>query len=143
MVKLLLLLLLSHFSHVLLCATPYTAAHQAPLSLGFSRQEYWSGLPFPSPMHACMHAKALQSRPTVKPHEQQPTRLKASTCNAGAAGSIPGVKKIPWRRAWQPTLVFLPGKFHGQRNLADYSPWCHKRVGQDLVTKNNKSKSLH
>ena len=30
------------------------AAHQAPLSLGFSRQEYWSGLPFPSPMHACM-----------------------------------------------------------------------------------------
>ena len=35
-------------------ATPYTADHQAPLSLGFSRQEYWSGLPFPSPMHACM-----------------------------------------------------------------------------------------
>ena len=43
-----LLLLLSHFSHVRLCATPQTAAHQAPLSLGFSRQEYWSGLPFPS-----------------------------------------------------------------------------------------------
>ena len=34
------------------CATPWTAAHQAPLSLGFSRQEYWSVLPFPSPMHA-------------------------------------------------------------------------------------------
>ena len=47
----LLLLLLSHFSHVRLCATPYTAAHQAPLSLGFSRQEHWNGLPFPSPMH--------------------------------------------------------------------------------------------
>ena len=46
-----LLLLLSHFSHVRLCATPETAAHQAPLSLGFSRQEHWSGLPFPSPMH--------------------------------------------------------------------------------------------
>ena len=46
-----LLLLLSHFSRVLLCATPSTAAHQAPLSLGFSRQEHWSGLPFPSPMH--------------------------------------------------------------------------------------------
>ena len=44
-------LLLSHFSHVRLCATPQTAAHQAPLSLGFSRQEHWSGLPFPSPMH--------------------------------------------------------------------------------------------
>ena len=48
---LLLLLLLSHFSRVRLCATPWTAAHQAPLSLGFSRQEHWSGLPFPSPMH--------------------------------------------------------------------------------------------
>ena len=46
-----LLLLLSHFSRVRLCATPQTEAHQAPLSLGFSRQEHWSGLPFPSPMH--------------------------------------------------------------------------------------------
>ena len=45
------LLLLSHFSRVQLCATPWTAAHQAPPSLGFSRQEYWSGLPFPSPMY--------------------------------------------------------------------------------------------
>ena len=45
-----LLLLLSRFSRVRLCATPYTAAHQAPPSLGFSRQEHWSGLPFPSPM---------------------------------------------------------------------------------------------
>ena len=47
----LLLLLLSRFSRVGLCATPETAAHQAPPSLGFSRQEHWSGLPFPSPMH--------------------------------------------------------------------------------------------
>ena len=46
-----LLLLLSHFSRVRLCVTPWTAAHQAPPSLGFSRQEHWSGLPFPSPMH--------------------------------------------------------------------------------------------
>ena len=44
------LLLLSRFSRVRLCVTPWTAAHQAPLSLGFSRQEHWSGLPFPSPM---------------------------------------------------------------------------------------------
>ena len=46
-----LLLLLSRFSHVGLCATLEMAAHQAPLSLGFSPQEHWSGLPFPSPMH--------------------------------------------------------------------------------------------
>ena len=44
------LLLLSHFSRVRLCATPKTAAHQAPPSLGFSKQEHWSGLPFPSPI---------------------------------------------------------------------------------------------
>ena len=43
------MLLLSRFSCVRLSATPETAAHQAPLSLGFSRQEHWSG--FPSPMH--------------------------------------------------------------------------------------------
>ena len=46
-----LLLLPSRFSRVRPCATPYTAAHQAPPSLGFSRQEHWSGLPFPSPIH--------------------------------------------------------------------------------------------
>ena len=44
------MLLLSRFSHVRLSATPQTAVHQAPPSLGFSRQEHWSGLPFPSPV---------------------------------------------------------------------------------------------
>ena len=44
-----LLLLLSRFSRVQLCATPCTAAYQAPLSMGFSRQECWSRFPFPSP----------------------------------------------------------------------------------------------
>ena len=48
------LLLLSRFSRVQLCVTPQTAAHQAPLCLGFSRQEHWNGLPFSSPMHACI-----------------------------------------------------------------------------------------
>ena len=41
--------LLSRFSHVQLFATPWTIAHQAPLSMGFSRQEYWSGSPCPPP----------------------------------------------------------------------------------------------
>ena len=41
--------LLSGFSHVQLFVTPWTLAHQAPLSMGFSSQEYWKGLPFPSP----------------------------------------------------------------------------------------------
>ena len=55
---LLLLLLLSRFSRVRLCVTPWMAAHQAPPSLGFSRQEHWSGLPFPSPMR---ESKVAQS----------------------------------------------------------------------------------
>ena len=59
--QLLLLLLLSRFSRVRLCATPQTAAHQAPLSLGFSRQEHWSGLPFPSPMHESEKSKRSRS----------------------------------------------------------------------------------
>ena len=50
--------------------------------------------------------------------------VKTSACNAGDLGSIPG--KIPWRRKWQPTPVFLPGEFHGQRSLAGYSPQGHK-----------------
>ena len=70
------LLLLSHFSRVRLCATPETAAHQAPPSLGFSRQEHWSGLPFPS-MHESekwewSHSVVPDSQ---RPHGLQPTRL--------------------------------------------------------------------
>ena len=38
----------------------------------------------------------------------------------------PWIGKVPWRRKWQPTPVFLPGKFHGQRSLASCSPWAHK-----------------
>ena len=64
--SLLLLLLLSCFSHVRLCAAPQMAAHQAPLSLGFSRQEHWSGLPFPSPVHKSESESAVaQSCPTL------------------------------------------------------------------------------
>jgi len=39
------------------------------------------------------------------------------------------VGKIPWRREWQPSPVFLPGEFHRQRSLADYSPWGCKELG--------------
>ena len=53
---------------------------------------------------------------------------KESACNAGDPGSIPGSGKIPWRREWQPTLVFLPGELHGERSLAGYSPWGCKEL---------------
>ena len=48
---------------------------------------------------------------------------KESACYAGHPGLIPGSGRSPWRRKWQPTPVFLPGKSHGQRSLAGYSPW--------------------
>ena len=51
--------------------------------------------------------------------------LLANAGEAKDAGSIPWVRKIPWRRKWQPTALYLPGKFHGQRSLAGYSPWGH------------------
>ena len=74
---LLLLLLLSRFSRVRLCATSETAAHQAPLSLGFSREEHWSGLPFPSPMHESEKWKWSRSvvSDSSRPHGLQPTML--------------------------------------------------------------------
>ena len=83
-------------SHVRLFVTPWTIAYQAPLSMGFSRQQYWSGLPFPSPGDL--------------PHP----------------GIKPWVQKISWRRKRQPTPVFLPGKSHGRRSLVGYSPWGHR-----------------
>ena len=52
---------------------------------------------------------------------------KESSCNAGGVDLILG-QEDPWRRKWQPTPVFLPGKSHGQRSLAGYSPWCRKEL---------------
>ena len=46
----------------------------------------------------------------------------------------PWVRKIPWRKKWQPTPVFLPGEFHGQRSLVGYSPWSHKESDTTLIT---------
>ena len=57
---------------------------------------------------------------------------KESLCRRG--GFNPWVGKILWRRKWQPPPVFLPGRAHGQKSLAGYSPLVHK-VRHDLVTK--------
>ena len=52
----------------------------------------------------------------------------AGVGDEGNVSSIPGSGKILWRRKWQPTPVFLPEKFHGQRSQAGYSPWAHKEL---------------
>ena len=57
--------------------------------------------------------------------------VKESACQCRRLkrrGFNPWVDKIPWRRKWQPTLVFLPGESHGQKSLAGYSPWSHKEL---------------
>ena len=57
--------------------------------------------------------------------------VKNPPANAGVrrdTGSIPGLGRFPWRGAWQPTPVFLPGKSHGQRSLVGYSPQGHKEL---------------
>ena len=62
-------------SRAQLLATPWTAAYQAPPSMGFSRQGYWSGLPLPSPMHKS-ESEVAKSCPTLRdPHGLQRTRL--------------------------------------------------------------------
>ena len=53
---------------------------------------------------------------------------KESAHQCRRCGFDPWVRKISWRRKWQLTPVFLPGKFHGERSLVDYSPWCHKEL---------------
>ena len=92
-------------SHAQLFATPWTVAHQDPLSMEFSRQGYWGGLPFPSPGDL--------PNPGTEPRSPA---LQADALTSEPPG------KTPWRRKWQPTPVPLPGKFHGQRSLVGY-PW--------------------
>src|SRR5574337_759071 len=60
---------------------------------------------------------------------------KESSCQYRRPGFDPWVRKIPWSRKWQPTPGFLPGKSHGQRNLAGYSPQgCKELDMTELLT---------
>ena len=76
----------------------------------------------------------LINRIMVQPLSGLPWWLsgKESTCQCRRPGPDPLVGKMPWRRKWQPTPVFLPGKFHGQRSLVGYSPRVAKELTQQL-----------
>ena len=125
-------------NHVWLFATPWTVAHQAPPSLGFSRQGYWSGWPpFPSPGDIpdpgiepgspALQADALTSEPPGKPPNTALDIINIYIDHVGLLSAqmvknppsmqeihAPSLgQKIPWRRE-QPTPVFLPGEVHGQ-----------------------------
>ena len=105
-------------SRVRLFVTPWTVASQAPLSMGFSRQEYWSGLPFPSPIapktwikkYVRLLTVTLDTYCSISKHKTQFLNLgagytsvdfaggsdcKASAYNAGDPGSIPGSGRSP------------------------------------------------
>ena len=75
-----------------------------------------------------MQADSLPSEPLGKPPPLQVAldvekKKKPAIAGDGRdAGSIPGSGRFPWRRAWQPTPIFLPGESQGQRSLAGYSP---------------------
>ena len=71
--------------------------------------------PYKRQMHINVHVCAIVGFPGGSDG-------KESACHAGDLDLIPRFCEIPWRRAWQPTLVFLPGEFHGQRSLEGYSP---------------------
>ena len=79
-------------SRVRLLATPWTAAHQAPPSMGFSRQEYWSGVPLPSPIYKINNKDFLSSTGNLASLVAQSVR--ESTCKGGL-GLIPGLRRTP------------------------------------------------
>ena len=101
----------------------WTIACQAPRSLGFSRKGYWSGLPCPLSGDCSSVSWGLKVvwLSCIK-------NLPTKAGDTRDMGFNPWVRKILWRRKWQPTPVFLPGKSHGQRNLVGYSPWDCKEV---------------
>ena len=63
---------------------------------------------------------------------------KSSVYNAGDPSSILRLGRSPWRRKWQPTPVFLPGKSDGQKNLMGYCPWVCKESDMTWQLNNNK-----
>ena len=109
-------------SSILAWKIPWTEEPGRLQSIGSQRvRQDWSDL-------ACTHSIfTFQGGAVVK-------NLPAS---AGDSDSIPGPGKIPWSRIWQPTLVFLPGEFYGQRTLTGCSPWGSQRVGHSWVTEHS------
>ena len=100
------------------CSQPGSSVH------GLPRQEYWSRLPFPSPgnlPYPRIELGSLALQVDSLPSEP-PSRFD------------PWVGKIPWRKAWQPAPIFLPEESHGQRSLADSSPWGRKELDTTEAT---------
>ena len=121
---------LSLFSCVWLFVTLWTIAnHQALLSMGFPKQESWSGLscPLPGVLDPGIELTSLMSPALAG-------GFYTTSATREAYIYIYTYTHICWKRKWRPTPVFFPGKSHGWRNLAGCSPWGSQRVGHDWVT---------
>ena len=114
------------------CLSPGSGAGQPPLP---SRVHSQASPPLPHPHTALslrvylglIRALVIEIRAILMISSRASWWLsgKESTCRSSRCrrrGFDPWVGKVPWRRKWQPTPVFLPGEFHGQRSLADHSP---------------------
>ena len=106
--------------------TLWTVSCQVPLPMGFPCQEYWSKLLFPSP--GDLLNPGIEPASPIFAGRFWWLSGKEHTCQCRRREFDPWVGKIPWRRAWQPTPVFLPGESHGQRSLVGYSAWGHKEL---------------
>ena len=137
------------------CSLPGSSVH----GICQARVLEWVAIAFCEYYAAAAAAKSLQSCPTLcDPIDRSPPGSPVpATCHliigflffiglswrlrgkkkkkCRRCGFDPWVGKIPWRLKQQSTPVFLPGKSHGKRSLAAYIPWGHKRVGHELVTK--------
>ena len=137
-------------SRVRLLATPWTAAHQAPPSMGFSRQKYWSGINHASGLNFTVSSLSpfllfcfLFNLHTI--HLLNFFSYKIEYIYSGSDSKESAAMwetlvgssgwEVPWSRKWQPTQVLLRGKLNGQRSLVVYSPWGHEESAHDLATK--------
>ena len=111
-------ILLSRFRRVRLCVTPEMAAHQAPPSLGFSRQEHWNGLPFPSPMHESEKWKWSRSvvSNSLQPHGLQPTRLLRTWDFPGKSTGV-GCHRLLWSIYYIYLYLYMGGWFLNNSGL--------------------------
>ena len=136
--------------HVQLFATPWTVARQVPLSLGFLRQEYQSGLPFPppgdlldpgieftSPVSPALAGRFLPLAPSGKPGGSDG---KESTCTEGDLGLILELGRSPGGGHGNLLWYSCLENPHGLRNLASYSPCGRKEldITKQLSTAQNK-----
>ena len=125
-----LLLLLSHFSHVGLLATPWTVAYQAPPSMGFSRQQYWNGVPFPSPL--IPEGNKMLSRRGPLPVYNQGSRGYERVMRRAPNPASGGWEKLPaengiYAKNWKSSFLNVENSVPG-RGITYIKP------GEDTIT---------